>query len=118
MQTTLEAPASQPETSAPKYTKPFSSWPAKGRPAGYYNLPLPDEAVAFYKENGFLVVENCISPEGVTELRDETTQVCRGNRGAFGGIEAAKPGFVARTFSVPAAGPHGLDLDAATHRLF
>jgi DNA-binding beta-propeller fold protein YncE len=33
-------------------------------------------------------------------------------------IEAAKPGFVARTFSVPAAGPHGLDLDAATHRLF
>jgi DNA-binding beta-propeller fold protein YncE len=33
-------------------------------------------------------------------------------------IEAAKPGFVARTFSVPAAGPHGLDLDAATLRLF
>ena len=33
-------------------------------------------------------------------------------------IEAAKPGVVARTFSVPAAGPHGLDLDAATHRLF
>ena len=33
-------------------------------------------------------------------------------------IEAAKPGSVARTFSVPAAGPHGLDLDAATHRLF
>jgi DNA-binding beta-propeller fold protein YncE len=33
-------------------------------------------------------------------------------------IEAAKPGFVARTFSVPAAGPHGLDLDASTHRLF
>ena len=33
-------------------------------------------------------------------------------------IEAAKPGFVARTFSIPAAGPHGLDLDAATHRLF
>ncbi len=33
-------------------------------------------------------------------------------------IEAAKPGFVARTLSVPAAGPHGLDLDAATHRLF
>ena len=33
-------------------------------------------------------------------------------------IESAKPGFVARTFSIPAAGPHGLDLDAATHRLF
>jgi len=33
-------------------------------------------------------------------------------------IEAAKPGFVARTFSIPAAGPHGLVLDATTHRLF
>ena len=33
-------------------------------------------------------------------------------------IESAKPGSVARRFSVPAAGPHGLDLDAATHRLF
>jgi DNA-binding beta-propeller fold protein YncE len=33
-------------------------------------------------------------------------------------IEAAKPGVVARTFPVPAAGPHGLDLDAVTHRLF
>jgi DNA-binding beta-propeller fold protein YncE len=33
-------------------------------------------------------------------------------------IEAANPSFVARTFAVPAAGPHGLDLDEATRRLF
>lgn len=33
-------------------------------------------------------------------------------------IEAENPGVVARTFTVPAAGPHGLDLDAPTHRLF
>jgi DNA-binding beta-propeller fold protein YncE len=33
-------------------------------------------------------------------------------------IETANPGFVARTLAVPAAGPHGLDLDAATGRLF
>lgn len=33
-------------------------------------------------------------------------------------IEAADPGRVARTFAVPAAGPHGLDLDAVSHRLF
>jgi len=33
-------------------------------------------------------------------------------------IEAADPGLVARTFAVPAAGPHGLDLDAVSHRLF
>jgi DNA-binding beta-propeller fold protein YncE len=33
-------------------------------------------------------------------------------------IESANPGHVARTFPVSAVGPHGLDLDAATHRLF
>jgi len=33
-------------------------------------------------------------------------------------IEAADPSVVARTFAVPAAGPHGLDLDGATQRLF
>jgi len=33
-------------------------------------------------------------------------------------IEATKPGFVARTFAIPAAGPHGLDFDAMTRRLF
>src|SRR5208282_5233255 len=39
----------------------------------------------------FLVVENCISPEGIAELRNETTQVCRGERGAYGGIVEAQP---------------------------
>jgi len=33
-------------------------------------------------------------------------------------IEAANPSLVARTFAVAAAGPHGLDLDAISHRLF
>ena len=33
-------------------------------------------------------------------------------------IESANPGRVARTFPVSAIGPHGLDLDAATRRLF
>src|SRR5262245_25638919 len=33
-------------------------------------------------------------------------------------VDSAKPTMVVRTFSVPATGPHGLDLDAATHRLF
>ena len=33
-------------------------------------------------------------------------------------IESRNPMHVARVFNVPAAGPHGLDLDAAQHRLF
>jgi phytanoyl-CoA hydroxylase len=87
MQATLESPV----TFTPPFTKPFSSWPATGRPPGYYSLPLPPEAADFYRENGFLVVENCLPAEEIAALRDETTQVCRGNRGAFGGITAAKP---------------------------
>ena len=33
-------------------------------------------------------------------------------------IDAKHPSCIARTFAVPSAGPHGLDLDLATHRLF
>ncbi len=33
-------------------------------------------------------------------------------------VDAGNPTRVARTFPVPAAGPHGLDLDSAGHRLF
>ena len=33
-------------------------------------------------------------------------------------VEPRDPRRVARVFAIPAAGPHGLDLDLATHRLF
>jgi DNA-binding beta-propeller fold protein YncE len=33
-------------------------------------------------------------------------------------VDAARPTAIAQTFSVPAAGPHGLDLDLWTNRLF
>lgn len=33
-------------------------------------------------------------------------------------VDARKPTEIARTIPIPAAGPHGLDLDCATHRLF
>jgi ectoine hydroxylase-related dioxygenase (phytanoyl-CoA dioxygenase family) len=90
MQSTLEMPSPIQNSLNPKFEKPFSSWPANGRPPGYYSLPLPAEAGDFYRENGFLVVENCIPEKGIAELREETTQVCRGNRGAYGGITEAK----------------------------
>lgn len=67
----------------------FSSWPegrdGGARPAGWYRLPLPAEAAAFYQENGFLVVEDCLSQEEVRELKAETAAICRGERGEFGG---------------------------------
>ena len=33
-------------------------------------------------------------------------------------VDARQPNKVARTFPIPSVGPHGLDLDVSTHRLF
>jgi DNA-binding beta-propeller fold protein YncE len=33
-------------------------------------------------------------------------------------VDARQPDRIARTFAIPSAGPHGLDLDVSTHRLF
>jgi hypothetical protein len=33
-------------------------------------------------------------------------------------IDASNPAEIAKTFDIPAAGPHGLDLDVEAHRLF
>src|SRR5205814_2457784 len=33
-------------------------------------------------------------------------------------VDARKPDSIARTFPIPSVGPHGLDLDPNTHRLF
>jgi phytanoyl-CoA hydroxylase len=35
----------------------------------------------FYRENGYLIIENALSMDEVEELRRETTAICRGERG-------------------------------------
>ncbi|MEM7346159.1 MAG: phytanoyl-CoA dioxygenase family protein, partial [Chloroflexota bacterium] len=35
----------------------------------------------FYAENGYLIVEDALSPAEIEELRNETTAICRGERG-------------------------------------
>jgi phytanoyl-CoA hydroxylase len=52
---------------------------------------ITPEEVAFYHENGYLVVENALSPEEVAELRAETTAICRGDRGDIRGVIPADP---------------------------
>jgi phytanoyl-CoA hydroxylase len=43
----------------------------------------------FFKENGYLVVENGLSPSEIEALRHETTTLCRGDRGAIRGVTRA-----------------------------
>jgi len=46
---------------------------------------LNEEAFAFYRENGFLIVENALSDEDLKALKAETIAICRGERGAVDG---------------------------------
>ena len=54
---------------------------------------ITDEMAAFFHENGYLIVENALSPAELAELRAETTAICRGDRGtAIGNYEPPPAG--------------------------
>ncbi len=42
---------------------------------------ITQDDVDFYQEQGYLIVENALSEDEIAELRNETTAVCRGERG-------------------------------------
>jgi phytanoyl-CoA hydroxylase len=54
-------------------------------------VPLQPDDVAFYHENGFLIVPNALSAEELKEIRDEATRVCRGELGAVKGLIDSEP---------------------------
>jgi len=45
---------------------------------------ISDDDVEFYRENGYLIVPNALSPDEIESLRDETTAICQGDRGEVG----------------------------------
>ena len=47
---------------------------------------IRDKDVAFYRENGYLVVENALTPWEVAALRNETVHICRGELGKVAGL--------------------------------
>ena len=66
---------------------------------------LSDEQVAFYHENGYLVVEDVLAAEELQALRDETARICRGERGLVQGLPDFDPSesdedIIARTICV------------------
>ncbi|MBX3012288.1 MAG: phytanoyl-CoA dioxygenase family protein [Caldilineaceae bacterium] len=46
----------------------------------------------FYREHGYLVIENALTPAEVATLRTETVQICRGQRGQVHGLPPVLPG--------------------------
>lgn len=64
----------------------------KARPPGYFSVDADPAAVkAFYEANGYLVLENAFTPAEVEALKDETTQICRGERGELPDHPKADP---------------------------
>jgi ectoine hydroxylase-related dioxygenase (phytanoyl-CoA dioxygenase family) len=69
---------------------PFASW-GSGRPAGWFTLPMTPDKLAFYRENGFLVIEDAVDPDTLDRLIRETVALCRGERGPIQGVTPADP---------------------------
>ncbi len=68
-----------------------SAFPAV-RPPGYFSPDADAAAIkAFYAANGYVVMEDAFNPAEVSELKEETTLICRGERGALGGTRPPAP---------------------------
>ncbi len=73
-----------PSLNALAEAKNLPAWGSRksGAPAGYFRLPMTDEATKFFQENGFLVIEDAFSAASIEGLRREATHICRGEMGA------------------------------------
>ncbi len=49
----------------------------------------PSDVAEFYKENGYLVLDQALSKTELEALRSETLAICRGERGAVRGVDPA-----------------------------
>jgi phytanoyl-CoA hydroxylase len=67
--------------------KKLPAWEShkNGSPPGFFRLPMTNEATQFYKDMGFLVIEDAFSPDSIEMLRDEATKICRGEMGELKG---------------------------------
>ena len=71
---------------------PFESWPEKGLPEGYFAPEETTRAAAFFKENGFVVLDRAISHAEVVALNKETARLCRNEKKEIAGIEPSPAG--------------------------
>ena len=53
--------------------------------------PVTDDDVNFYRENGYLVIPDALTPDKVEILRDETTAITRGDRGEVKSLPQKSP---------------------------
>ena len=85
--TTQEAQTLDPRVPFP----PFASWQGS-KPAGWFDLPMTPAKTQFFKDNGFLVIENGADAGVLQGLIHETVELCRGERGPIKGVTPAALG--------------------------
>jgi len=91
MITTLSPTPSLLEQAQAMTLKPFASWPAHGRPEGYFATEQTGDAADFFRENGFVVLDQALSRAEVDVLNRETAHLCRNEKGEINGIGSAAP---------------------------
>jgi phytanoyl-CoA hydroxylase len=75
----------------PEFTHhPFFSWKNGLPPAGFFRRGDPAIST-FFKENGFLVLQDAFTDAEIDLLSKETTEICRGERGFVKGLTPASP---------------------------
>ncbi len=52
---------------------------------------ITQKEVDFFRDNGYLVVENALTPDEIEELRRDTVAICRGEYGRVRGIQRHSP---------------------------
>lgn len=65
---------------------------AAGRVDGSRPGFMTDAAVDFFREQGYLIVENALSSDEVDQLRQDTTDICRGKYGNYRGWQGPHDG--------------------------
>lgn len=70
-------------------THKFTTWPEQGRPTGWFQPTKTDGMNSFFKENGFLVLENALDEEEVEALNKEAIRLCRNENGDIEGLNPA-----------------------------
>lgn len=68
---------------------PFSSWSGGFPPTDYFREPIGTLGAEFYKEKGFLVLDQILSESEVDTINEEALRLCRNRDGIIHGIPPA-----------------------------
>jgi ectoine hydroxylase-related dioxygenase (phytanoyl-CoA dioxygenase family) len=86
MTTTLASESTLLERAEAGTLPPFGSWPKQGRPAGYFAIEQTEPAAAFYRRQGFAVLDQALGRAEIDRINQEASRLCRNRDGAIDGI--------------------------------